>query len=347
MAPFLDSTPLRDDGQRLKDRLERDGYLFIRQLLPKSAVLKVRSRLLEKAAAGGWLDDDHPIDSGIANREASCKDPEESYITVFRDLWRDEELHRLTTHRNIISLFDLIFNQPTLAHPSFVQRNIFPQREDFDFTTRPHQDRPNIGGDTNYALWTPIGDCPVEKGSLAIASGSHKRGILDIKVSSGAGGMEIDGPILGEWVTGSFEAGDVLIFTDETVHQAVPNQTLELRQSFDARYQPATSVICENQLTPYPGCGSWEEVYATWECTEQQYFWKKFDLKTAPLDRLYYEIRDQMAFAMAENGEIECRDALLRIIQRDENPEKIRKAQRFLAQLDSGPRTSSSMSDYG
>ena len=40
-----------------------------------------------------------------------------------------------------------------------------------------------------------------------------------------------------------------------------------------------------------------------------------------------------MAFAMAENGEIECRDTLLRIVQRDRNPEKIKKAQELLMTL--------------
>jgi len=345
MAPFTDSTAIRADGPALKKRLDRDGYLFIRQLLPKKAVLNVRNRLLEKAAAGGWLDDNAPIDAGIANGAAACKDPEEPYMRVFRNLWRDEELHRLRTHPDVISFFDSIFGEPTLAHPTFVQRNIFPQRTDFDFTTRPHQDKPNIGGDTNYALWAPIGDCPIEKGSLAIASGSHKSGTLDIKVSSGAGGMEIAGTIPGKWVTGPFDAGDVLIFCDEAVHQAVPNHTKELRQSFDARYQPASHTICDNQLIPYPGCGSWEEVYHDWKSRDEQYYWHKFNLKTMPLDRSYYEMRDQLAFKMAEKGETECRDALLRIVQRDSDPEKIRKAQGFLSQLDSNTDRSISSSN--
>ena len=113
----------------------------------------------------------------------------------------------------------------------------------------------------------------------------------------------------------------------------MPNQTLEIRQSFDARYQPASHTICENQLMPYPGCGSWKEVYENWDSTDQQYYWEEFDLKTAPLDRSVYEARDQMAFTMAENGEVECRDTLLRIVQRDKNPGKIKRAQALLLKL--------------
>ena len=343
MEKFRDSTSICDDGAALKERLDRDGYLFIRKLLPREAIMRVRTRLLEKAAEGGWLNESTPVESAIANQAAACKDPEEGYIKVFKNLWADEELHRLRTHPKVLKFFEGIFEEPALAHPSFVQRNIFPQREDFDFTTQPHQDKVHIGGDTNYAMWVPIGDCPVEKGSLAIAAGSHRFGVLDTKVGSGAGGMDISVPIPGQWVTGSFDLGDALIFCDETVHQAVPNQTNELRQSFDARYQPATHAICEYALDPYAGCGSWEEVYSTWNSTDQQYYWKDFDLKTVPQDRSYYEARDKMAFQMAENGDTEARDALLRIVQRDKNPGKIKKAQHLLIELDGGSENSVSV----
>ena len=50
LETFLDSTSICDDGTVLKERLDRDGYLFIRKLLPKEAIMRVRTRLLEKAA---------------------------------------------------------------------------------------------------------------------------------------------------------------------------------------------------------------------------------------------------------------------------------------------------------
>ncbi len=45
-------------------------------------------------------------------------------------------------------------------------------------------------------------------------------------------------------------------------------------------------------------------------------------LDIVPLDRSHYERRDAMAFEMAEHGEREARDAILRIIQRDQSKEK-------------------------
>jgi hypothetical protein len=124
---FLDSTDLLNDGRTLRVRLDRDGYLFIRDLLPARAILAVRERLLAEAASGGWLDPDSLVQAGIANPASACKDPEDRYMRVFRRLWTDEELHRLRIHPILTDLFTRIFGEPALAHPMFVQRNIFPQ----------------------------------------------------------------------------------------------------------------------------------------------------------------------------------------------------------------------------
>ena len=333
---FIDSSDLLHDGAALRVRLERDGYLFIRGLLPSETIRAVRSRLLTKAAAGGWLDPATPIEAGIANRSAACKDPEELYMRVFRGLWADEALHRLRIHPRVLDLFSRIFGEPALAHPMFVQRNIFPQSGDFDFTTGVHQDRVHIGGATSYALWMPLGDCPREKGALAVAASSHTQGILDTKVGSGAGGMDIAVPIPGTWATGAFKAGDALIFQDVTVHKALPNRPNEIRMSFDARYQPVSQPVADTNMVPYSGCGTWEEVYAGWSSNEGQDYWADLKLDGIPLDRSHYERRDAQAFEMAERGDKAARDAILRIIQRDKNAEKRAKAERLLETLDGG-----------
>ena len=335
MQTFFDSTSLINDGPALAARLEHDGYLFVRGLLPHETVLNVRARLLQKAALGGWLDPHRPTEEGIANLAGACKDPEEVYMKVFRTLWADEALHRLRIHPHVLAFFSRLFGETALVHPMFVQRNIFPQREDFDFTTQPHQDKVHIGGDTNYAMWAPLGDCPTEKGPLAVARGSHRAGVLETRVGTGAGGMDIAVPVPGEWVTGAFQAGDVLIFSDVTVHQALPNRTQEIRQSFDARYQPISQAIADKNLETYAGTGTWEEVYAQWQSTEGQYYWRGVELKVVALDTSYYERRDRMAFDMAEQGELAARDALLRIVQRDGNPEKRARAEKLLVTLNS------------
>jgi hypothetical protein len=147
--------------------------------------------------------------------------------------------------------------------------------------------------------------------------------------------MDICVPIPGTWVTGSLEAGDALIFTDTTVHRALSNRTNEIRMSFDARYQPATQQVAETNMRTYSGCGTWENVYAGWKSDDQQYYWRDFAVKVVPLDTSYHERRDQMAFEMAERGDLAARDSLLRIVQRDADSEKRIRAEQLLTQLDS------------
>src|SRR5271165_4463986 len=125
--PFRDSTEHLNNAETLRTRLAEDGYLFLRGLLPREAILDVRDRLLTKAAEGGWLASDSPVAAGIANPAAACKDPEPRYLSVFRGLWSDEALHRLRIDPSVTALFDRIFGERALVHPMFVQRNIFPQ----------------------------------------------------------------------------------------------------------------------------------------------------------------------------------------------------------------------------
>lgn len=260
-----------------------------------------------------WLDPD-----GSANPAAACKDAEPGYVLVFRALWSDEALHRLRIDPTVLALFDRIFGEPALAHPVFLERNIFPRTDVFDFTTGVHQDRVHIGGATSYAMWMPLGDCPREMGALAVAAGSHHQGILPTKVGSGAGGMDIAVPIPGTWATGDFRAGDALIFQDVTVHKALPNRSRAIRMSFDARYQKLSEPIADTNLVPYAGCGTWESVYAGWSSTEGQYYWKDLPVRAVPLDRRIM------------SGGTPWR----RIIQRDPVAEKRERAERLLVRLD-------------
>ena len=58
--PFRELTEHLNDGKILKGSTGEEGYLFLRGLLPRDAILAVRTRLLNKAAEGGWLAPDLP-----------------------------------------------------------------------------------------------------------------------------------------------------------------------------------------------------------------------------------------------------------------------------------------------
>ena len=66
---------------------------------------------------------------------------------------------------------------PILPHPRVLMRNIFPARE--AFTTKAHQDYPNVQGTTEvFTAWFPLIDCPMDVGPLQVATGTHTGGGL-------------------------------------------------------------------------------------------------------------------------------------------------------------------------
>ncbi len=78
MKPFLDSTDVIYDGPELQHRMQRDGYLFIRGLLPKEVLESLRMQFLEimREAAG---EQQHTA-CGVANLAfASSRNPSDIY----------------------------------------------------------------------------------------------------------------------------------------------------------------------------------------------------------------------------------------------------------------------------
>ena len=52
---YVDTTPLLNDPEALRQRARQDGCLFFEGLLPQSDVLDVRQQVLDVCARHGWL----------------------------------------------------------------------------------------------------------------------------------------------------------------------------------------------------------------------------------------------------------------------------------------------------
>ena len=333
MQPFVESSTIVDNAAALNARLAQDGYLFVRGLVPRADVEAVGREFLEIVAEGGWLKAGTPIEARIAEPSAACVDPEEKFLAVFRRFYRREATHALKHHPAIVGLFERLFGEEVLVHPLLVARNIFPQRE--EFTTRPHQDYVHIQGTTDtYTVWLPLHDLPTEMGGLAVAEGTHGRGVHEFTVARGAGGLETSDGFEGRWRSRPFGAGDALIFHSTTVHRGLRNRSECLRHSIDGRYQRASEPISEVSMRPYSGCGSWDEIYAGWRSDALKYYWARQRPQVVAFDYQYYDKRDELAFAMAERGDDTARAALMRVVQRDPRRAKRERAEALLQALD-------------
>lgn len=332
MQPFVDSTGLIGDGAALAARMRQDGYLFLRGLLPADVLRAVQAQVGAIVRDAGWLQADAPVAEARADLAGFCVDPEPAYLETLRKINRLEDYHALKHHPALVGLFERMLGGPILPHPRVLMRNIFPARE--AFTTKAHQDYPNVQGTTEvFTAWFPLIDCPMEAGPLQVAAGTHTGEIYDFDIGAGAGGIEIRDPFDGRWVSGPFALGDVLIFHSLAVHKGVPNRSDRLRMSMDVRYQLASAPFNPDNANPDGQPLSWEEVYADWRSDALQYYWRRMDLIEQPFDRTWFDKRDGLAFALGEAGDPRARSVLQRIVARDPDPAKRTRAEALLARL--------------
>ena len=332
MRELVDSGPLAADGAALAARMERDGYLLMRGLLPRAAVDAVQRQVGEIVRAAGWLRADRPVAEARADLAGFCVDPEPAYLHTLRRINRLEDYHALKHHPALVGLFERMLGGPILPHPRVLMRNIFPERE--EYTTKAHQDFPNVQGtEAVFTAWMPLIDCPIEVGPLQVAVGSHHAGVYDFDIGAGAGGIEITDPLAGAWACAGMAAGDVLIFHSMTVHKGVPNRSDRLRMSMDVRYQRADAPFNPDNANPDGQPLSWEEVYAGWRSDALQYYWTRMNLTLAPFDPQWFEKRDARAFELAEAGDARARSVLLRIVARDRDAAKRARAGALLERL--------------
>jgi hypothetical protein len=332
MQRFIDSTDLATDGPALAARMHRDGYLFLRGLLPADTLRGLQCQIGSIARDAGWLRRDAPVAHAVADPAGFCVDPDPAYLATLRRINRLEDYHALKHHPALLGLFERMLAGAVFAHPRVLMRNIFPGRE--VHTTKAHQDFPNVQGTTEvFTAWFPLTDCPMDLGPLQIAAGTHTGAVYDFDIAAGAGGIEITDPFEDRWVSDAFALGDVLVFHSLAVHKGMPNRSDRLRMSMDVRYQRIDAPFNSDNANPDGQPLSWEDVYAGWRSDSLQYYWRRLKLVEQPFDRVWFDRRDARAFERGEAGDPRARAVLQRIVARDADPAKRDRAQRLLDAL--------------
>jgi hypothetical protein len=233
-----------DDPDALHDRLNEDGYLFIREFHDPDLVEQARMDVLEHMAEEDLLDPAASIETGRIHPEWFGDEFDMSSAS-----WTDyPSLQELIHGDDIMEFFDWFLGEKSLAY----DRKLGRAKATGDFTGF-HVDNIYMGRGTDdlYTVWRPIGDCPLEKGPLLLCPGSHKYeqlretyAQLDVDtdpVPDGAALSEdpydVIDTIVGPLATANFNAGDALIFGPYMLHGSLSNRTDEFRISVDTRYQ--------------------------------------------------------------------------------------------------------------
>jgi len=288
-SAFTDSTALVGDADALRARMAADGYLFLRGLVDRDALLAVRREIARLCQRHGWLlPGSDPLDAIVGT--APTREGDERYMRLYDDVQRLESFHALAHDAGVLGVIGTLVDEDVLAHPRNIARVIFPSFT--RYTTPPHQDFVHIQGtEAVYTAWIPLGDCAGDMGGLEALAGSHRHGVLPPHQAEGAGGLGVDTDALGlTWVAGDMAAGDCLIFHSLTVHRGRDNVSADrLRLSVDYRYQGASQPVTEGSLLPHFHRLTWDEIYREWERGDLQYYWKKYELRTATFTRQWHE----------------------------------------------------------
>ena len=137
------------------------------------------------------------------------------------------------------------------------------------------------GDEETFTAWLPLHDCPIEQRPLRVMDGSHRFGLQPTAGQTGCipPGTERGGG----WVGGEIHAGDLLLFSSLTVHEATPNRSNRMRISLDCRFQSYQRAVNPGALV-FAGSGrrSWERTYANWLSDELKYSWTQLPLQLKP-----------------------------------------------------------------
>lgn len=285
MKDFFDSSALLNNSDALKDRFDRDGYIYIPGLLDTQPLMDLRRQIVDICADCHWLKPGtNPMDA--ISWTVPKVEGEEEYFEVYDRVQRLQDFHALPHQSVLLEVMRALLGNTAFPHPLSIARLVFPDNQ--DWSTPPHQDFFNNQGTPNlYAAWIPLSDCPQSMGSLAILEGSHKLGLLPMEYAHAAGFRqtsmtEESKPLT--WVSKDFKAGDVIIFHSLAVHKALHNQTNQMRLSVDYRYQAEGEDISDACLLNHFDRQEWATVYEGWDRDELKFYWENKAVSVVPWD---------------------------------------------------------------
>jgi ectoine hydroxylase-related dioxygenase (phytanoyl-CoA dioxygenase family) len=290
--PMYEANELLGSASSLRARLEADGYLFFRDIVPVELLLDLRDQITRILADQGWIEDGAQRMNAKAIRRP-LREGQPKFFLAHDRIIKLEALHSLAHEGNLMNVMRQALGDTVFPHPLSIVRLIFPDSP--ELATPPHQDFPNNQGTPNLtAAWIPLGDCAIKDGSLAILEASHKYGVLPLKFHLGAGNRRA---VLNEqvarcrWVGADFKAGDVVLFPALTVHKAMENYNPDsLRLSVDFRYQLEGEALTAGCLEPHFNRVSWEDIYQDWKSDEFKYYWRKKEFVEVPWNSALHEL---------------------------------------------------------
>ncbi len=255
-----------DDHDSLSKRLEEEGYLFVRGLIDRGTIGRLRADIRHLLIRHGFVVDDPELELKWSGKMPVSNDLSPGG-RIGRMISELPLLAEVIHSRAIFGFLGALFNSEVFSWVENADRvrvmfqDLAPAEtggQQFDYATPAHQDGYHFRV-SFVTCWVALMDIDLTTGGLALRRGSHREGIhqhwylgarylgiphnpSQAEQMAGMGAV----PVAGEaapndrpkhWLRSDYRAGDVLIFHPHMIHCGLPNQSQQLRVSADFRYQ--------------------------------------------------------------------------------------------------------------
>lgn len=271
---FLRPSDAAESLAALRARYADDGYLWLKNFLPRDEVIAFRGMFFSWFADTGLLKPGTDPREGISSGEAGNADLERRRLMEFV---RSAAYESFCLHPRLWQYLDRFIEGPPYLHKRKLVRYTRPGDP---ASTPAHYDLVYLRGGTDrlVTVWIPIGDTPALMGGLVYLEGSHalgKRMEADFAKANAelppaervsaynrnmaeGGWISKDLPDMADkfdarWLIADYEAGDILLHSPYTIHAATTNQdpANRLRLSTDIRYQNVRDEIDARWNNPW------------------------------------------------------------------------------------------------
>lgn len=268
LSEMSDHTELfkEERWDKLRSEMKKQGYLRIKGLNKREDVHSARRAVLEHIAS---LGDDKfspgvPLEAGIL--DSRCGRGCVPFMEGSNSITNCKDVTRVIEGPRVTNFFEKFLGGKVITFDHKWLRGIHKEAY-----TGVHVDNVYMGRGTQELLtmWSPLGDVSLDMGCLALVPSSHNQeaftrfqatyGECDLEREGVTGSgwftenpREIQKMFNCQWKTAEFSAGDVLIFTNRTIHMSTKNTSDKIRISCDTRWQRADQPVDKRFLHPLP-----------------------------------------------------------------------------------------------
>ena len=244
------SSFVKEDIAELKNRLNEDGYLCLRNFIPQKNVIAARKIIYENLKENGSFSNSSTFEYPISEKGTF-------FLGGKKEITHHPDFLGMVEHPSCFNFFSRLFDEPARTYDYKWVRTV----GEHVAGTQAHMDVVYMGRGSKklHSMWIPIGEVSRDNGPMVVLDKSHNHSNLQ-KIRDTYGKMDVDRDLIKggwftnnytelsemtktNWLLGDYNPGDVVIINIYTFHGSLRNELNKVRFTCDVRFQPASDVI--------------------------------------------------------------------------------------------------------